>query len=149
MFWTLILQSRTWWIYICSGTFNVPSQILNRAVSLLEFHQREAATIVWELQWLACSHYNELWEQSSKGIILVEWKPSMKEVYSSVTYINLLYSSSSSCPCSSRIFLAVNISGTVCPIRLCKVPKEASRWARFNGAHNFGVSTPPGGENWH
>ena len=22
------------------------------------------------------------------------------------------------------------------------MPKEASRWARFNGAHNFGVSTP-------
>ena len=32
-------------------------------------------------------------------------------------------------------------------IRLCKVPKEASRRAGFNGAHNFGVSTPPGGEN--
>ena len=32
-------------------------------------------------------------------------------------------------------------------IGLCKVPKEVSRRAGFNGAHNFGVSTPPGGEN--
>ena len=32
-------------------------------------------------------------------------------------------------------------------IGLCKVPKEASQQAGFNGAHNFGVSTPPCGEN--
>ena len=31
---------------------------------------------------------------------------------------------------------------TVCPIRLCKVPKEASQLAGFNSAHNFGISTP-------
>ena len=40
-------------------------------------------------------------------------------------------------------------TATVCPIRLCKVPREVSRQTRFNSAHNFGVSTPPGGENWH
>ena len=48
---------------------------------------------------------------------------------------------------SSGIFPAVNISITVCLIGLCKLPKEASRRAGFNGGHNFGVSTSPVGEN--
>ena len=65
---------------------------------------------------------------------------------------NVMYSCSCSCCCCcccSGIFPSLNISGTICPIGLRKVPKEASRWAGFNGAHNFGVTTPPGGENWH
>ena len=32
-------------------------------------------------------------------------------------------------------------------IRLCKVPKEVSQRAGFNGAHKFWVSIPSGGEN--
>ena len=62
---------------------------------------------------------------------------------------NVMYSSSSSSSCSSGIFPAVNISRTVCPIRLCKVSKEAARRAGFNGAHHFGVKCPSGGENWN
>ena len=47
------------------------------------------------------------------------------------------------------IFPGPNISITVCLIWLSKVPNEASRWARFNGAHNFGVTIPSGGEHGH
>ena len=56
--------------------------------------------------------------------------------------------------CLKKLFepflgLALNISGTICPIGLCKVSKELPQHARFNGVHNFGVSDTPGGENWH
>ena len=45
--------------------------------------------------------------------------------------------------------LALNISRTVCPIGPCKVSKESSQQAGFNGVYNFGISSNPGGENWH
>ena len=66
---------------------------------------------------------------------------------SKLNYQNLrkqLYSFSSVTEFSCHV-----ISITICLIRLCKAPKEASRQARFNGAHNFQVTCPPGGENWY
>ena len=45
------------------------------------------------------------------------------------------------------LYLDSNISITVCLIWLCKVPKEESRLANFNGTHKFGVRCPSGGEN--
>ena len=37
------------------------------------------------------------------------------------------------------MYLDLNISITVGLIWFCKVPKEGSQWASFNGAYNFGV----------
>ena len=56
---------------------------------------------------------------------------------------------SCSCSCSSRIFPPVNISGTVCLIRLCKVSNERSWQARFSHAKIIGIICLPGGENWY
>ena len=55
------------------------------------------------------------------------------------------------CPsiCPALFWSTVNNSITVCMLWLSTVPNEVSQQARFNNAHNFGVSIPPGGENWH